>query len=134
MNDEESERNLLGHFESALDFVHGIDAPALLRMNDVHDGRATAPHFEIRVERRVQRKCLSWIRPKPVRKIANLSAIGVVEVLTCGKKLDPLRSGFPKSVEEAWMQAVAKKNVRRDNLQHEMRPGETPPSLSSHYR
>src|SRR5271170_6525214 len=130
VNHEKTERNLLRHFESALDFVHGIDAPALLRMDDVHAGGAAASHFEIGVEWRVQRECFRWIRPEPLGEIANFGAVGVVEMPTRGKKLDPLGSGFPKCVKQARMQAVAKKYVRRDNLQHEMRPGRTPLFLS----
>src|SRR5271156_1295405 len=69
VDDEKSKGDLFGRFERALDFVHGVDAPALLRMDDVHAGCATPSHFEIRVKRRVQRKCRRWIRPEPVSEI-----------------------------------------------------------------
>ena len=116
MKDEIPERDLLGNLERPLDLIHRIDATALLRMNHVHRRRPAPPHLRIGIKRCVHRERLGRIRPEPFREFADVRPTGVIEVLPRGKQLHALCSGAGKNVQQARMQPVIEKNVRRNGL------------------
>ena len=101
VDDEEAEGNLLGHFEGALDLIHGVDAVGLFRMDDVDAGRAATAHFVIGKEGRMHGKGLRRDWREPVGDLADVGAVGVVEVLARGKNFDALRASLLKCVEQA---------------------------------
>lgn len=53
VEDEVAKGDLLGGFEGALDFVHGVDAAGFLRVQHVDCGSAGAAHFAVGKERGV---------------------------------------------------------------------------------
>ena len=53
VEDEVAKGDLLGGFEGALDFVHGVDAAGFLRVQHVDRGSAGAAHFAVGEERGV---------------------------------------------------------------------------------
>ncbi len=106
VEDEEAEGDLLGDFEGALDLIHGVDAAALLGMDDVDGGGSAAAHFKVGKQGRVHGKRLDGIGAEPVRQFADVGAAGVVEMLAGGEKFHALGSGAGKDVEQARMQAL----------------------------
>ena len=104
---QEAKRNLLGDFEGALDFVHGLDAAGAVGGGNVHRRRAGASPFVVGVQRRVHRVQRDAAGPEPVGDLADvLLAVGVVEMLAGGENLDRLRAAAHQAVQQAGMQAL----------------------------
>ena len=118
MQNEEPERNLLGDFQRALDLIHRINAPRLLRMNHIHRRRSAASHFKVGKHRRMHRKRLNRVRLEPVGDFADMRTAGVIKVLARSKKLNTLRPGLGENIEKTGMQTAAQKYVCRNDLQH----------------
>ena len=117
MDDEVAEGELLGGFQGALDLVHGRDAAALLRVQQVDGGRAGAAHLAVGIERGVHRKGVSGLERNHAASSVDLLAAGVVEVLARGKDLDRLRAGSVGELQQPRVQALIHEEVRRQNSQ-----------------
>ncbi len=130
MEDEKTKGYLLGDLECALDFVHSVDAAALLGMNDVNGRSSAAAHLEIGEYGRVHGEGLDGIRTEPIRQLSDMGPTTVVEVLPGREQLHALGFGAGKGIEDSGMQALLQKDVRRDDVQHEWKPKDS--LLSSH--
>ncbi len=115
---EVAQRNMLRGFERALDLVHGVDAPGLLRVQHIDRERAGAAHLAVGIKRGVHRKRLERVGAEPLGQFGHLLAAGVVEVLARGKNLHRLRAGALRELKQARMQTVIQKQMSRQNAQH----------------
>ena len=118
MDDQVLEANVLGGFEGALDFVHGVDAAGFFRMEDVDAGRAGAAHFPVRIKRGVHGEGLERIGLEPFAQFQHVLAAGVVEVLAGSENLYRLRAGTLGKLQQPRMQAMVEKKVGGENSQH----------------
>jgi uncharacterized membrane protein len=59
----------------------------------------------------MHREGFGRIVPKPLRKLADVHAAGVIEVLARGKQLYALGSRASKNIEQARMQAMIEEDV-----------------------
>ena len=104
-----AQRNVLRRFERALDLVHGVDAPRLLRVQHIHPERAGTAHFAVGIKRGVHRKGLERVGAEPLGQLGHVLAAGVVEMLTRGKDLHRLRAGALRELKQARVQTMFQK-------------------------
>ena len=118
--DEKAERDVLGDFEGAFDFVHGIDASGAVGGGDVDGRRTGASPLVVGVQRRVDG--IEWNAggAEPVGNFADmLLAIGVIEVLAGGEDFDRLGSPLDQLVKQARMESFLYIDVCRYSPQHQ---------------
>ena len=118
MKDEVAELDLLGGFEGAFDFVHGIDAAGLFRVQKIDGGSAGTAHFMVREERGMHGKGFKRVGTEPIGELIAMFAAGVVEVLAGGKDLHRFSAGAGSQLKQAWVQALLEEQVRRQDSQH----------------
>ena len=113
---------MLGRFQRALDFVHGIDSAGLVGVQHIDARCAGAAHFAVGIHRSVHGERLQRVRPEPFRQLSDIFAAGVVKVLARGKNLHCLRSGSFRKLKQSRMQSMIQEQVSRKDAQHLREP------------
>ena len=113
MDDKVAEWDVLGGFKRAFDFVHGINAASLFRVQDIYSGSAGAAHLAVGIKRGVHGEGLKRVGTEPLSQLGHMLAAGVVKVLAGGKDLDRLRAGTTGKLKQAWVQAMVQKEMSR---------------------
>ena len=104
MQHEELERQGLCDFESALPFIHGVDTPRLVRMDDIHGSPPPRPPSSSAQ----MGACMEWIATgfeANQSAIPYMGAAGVVEMLPGSKDFNGLRARFVERFKQAGVQA-----------------------------
>ena len=113
MDDEIAQRDVLGRFECALDFVHGFNAAGFFGMDDIDTGSAGTAHLAIGEKRGVHGKGLKRVGPEPLGEFHDGIAAGVVEVLAGSEDFNCLRAGAGGEFEQTRVQAVGEEEMSR---------------------
>ena len=88
---QKAERNLLGNFESALDFIHRLDSRSAIDGCHIHRWRACAAPLVVREKWRVNRVEWNPAALEPLRNFLDVRlAVGIIDVLARRKNLDRL--------------------------------------------
>src|ERR1700746_1588591 len=99
---QEAKRNLLGDFESPLDFIHGFDASCAIGGSHVDRRSAGAPELVVPKQGSVHGVQGNPAGAKPVGDLAHVMlAVGVVEMLAGGEDLDGLGPAAFETVQQA---------------------------------
>jgi hypothetical protein len=106
MDHEIAKGDVLGRLQCALDLIHGIDAPGLVRVQYIHAKTTCAAHFAVSIQRGVHGERLQRVPSEPLGELCHILATGVVEVLARGKNLHCLRAGAIRKLEQTGMQAM----------------------------
>ncbi len=104
---QKPERNLLCDFKSTFDLVHGFDTAGSIRRCNIDRRRPGTTPFVVSIERRMNGVQRNSAAPEPVGNFLHMGlAVGVVEVLACGKNLDRLNTRARNPVENARMKPL----------------------------
>ena len=107
---------LFGGLESALDFVHGVDAAGFFGVDEVEVGGYVPGPLGVGavagVDGLVERGG-DFVEAEPGGDVADGGAVSVVEVVAGGEELDGMGSAAVKGVEQARVQALLEEDVGR---------------------
>jgi len=112
VDNEVAEGDGLGGFESALDFVHGVDAARFFGVEQVDRGRPGAAHFAVGIERGVHGPGFQGIGAEKGGQFDDMVPAGVVEVVARRKKLDGLGAGTGSQIQLRGVQALVPEQMR----------------------
>lgn len=116
MEGDGGDGNLLGGLEGALDLVHGVDAVGLLGRDEGEGGGDVArPVFGLLAgEDGLVKGGRGAGVAEPGGDLAELGAVGVVEVMAGGEEFDGSGAAVAKGVKQAGVQALLKEDVGRE--------------------
>jgi len=116
MEGDGGDGNLLGGLEGALDLVHGVDAVGLLGRDEGEGGGDVArPVFGLLAgEDGLVKGGRGAGVAEPGGDLAELGAVGVVEVMAGGEEFDGACATVAEGVEQAGVQALLKEDVGRE--------------------
>ena len=107
---------LFGGLESALDFVHGVDAAGFFGVDEVEVGSDVAGPLGVGtiagVDGLVERGG-DVVGAEPGGDVADGGAVGVVEVVAGGEELDGLGSAVVKGFQKTGVQALLEEDMCR---------------------
>src|SRR5262249_42864895 len=122
---QETKRRVFRDLDRALDLVHGIDAVALVNIDNVQR-LAAGTEIVAHVDGRMHGVELHALALEPAPNLFYMLFVVIVEVPARGKDLDCLRSATGESIQQPGVQAFLNVNVAGDSAQHQY-PTALPP-------
>ena len=123
MEDDGLNGELFGGLESALDFVHGVDAAGFFGVDEVEVGGYVPGPLGVGavagVDGLVERSG-DVVGTEPGGDVADGGAVGLVEVVAGGEELDGLGSAVVKGVEQARVQTLLEEDMGGDGGLHHL--------------